>query len=169
MRRRLALGAAALAALAACGGEKAKPADDGLLVNQQSGAALPELNPDPAANTFAPALGVDLTKFRKTASGLYVRDDKVGTGATAAAGRQASVKYRGTLASGKEFDAGTYDFVPGEGRVIQAWDEAVPGMRVGGVRTIVVPANLGYGATGSGPDIPPNAVLVFRMELAATR
>ena len=67
MRARLALGAA-LAAAAACGGEKAKPADDGLLINQQSSEPLPSLNPDPAQNTFAPALGVDLTKFRKTPS-----------------------------------------------------------------------------------------------------
>lgn len=166
--------AVAALALAACGGgEKAAPAAGGdLLVNQQNGPPLPTLNPDPAANTFAPALGVDLAKFRKLPSGLYVRDDKIGTGATAAAGREARVEYQGSLANGKEFDASRgspFVFTPGQGQVIQAWDEAVPGMRVGGVRTIVVPAALGYGAAGAGPDIPPNAVLVFRMELVGVR
>ena len=164
LRAAAALALSALA-LGACGGEARPTGDGGLLVNQQSGASLPALNPDPAANTFAPALGVDLTKFTKRPSGLYVRDDRVGTGAEAAGGKRVSVKYRGTLASGKEFDAGTYDFVLGQGQVIQAWDEGVVGMRVGAVRTIVVPAALGYGTTGAGVDIPPNAVLVFRMEL----
>lgn len=173
MRTAHTLGTAALALLAACGGDKPKAADGGLLVNQQSSEPLPTLNPDPAANTFAPALGVDLSKFRKTPSGLYVRDDKVGTGPEAAAGVPARVDYTGYLASGKEFDSSEgkepFPITPGETPVIKAWTEAVPGMRVGGVRTIVVPAELGYGAAGAGPDIPPNAVLVFKMTLAGVR
>jgi peptidylprolyl isomerase len=167
LRAAAALALAALA-LGACGDAKPK-ADDGLLVNQQSSTPLPTLNPDPAQNTYAPALGVDLTKFTKRPSGLYVRDDKVGTGPEAASGKTVSVAYTGSLANGKVFDSSEgkdpITFPLGTGAVIDAWDEGVPGMRVGGVRTIVVPAALGYGTAGAGVDIPPNAVLVFRMEL----
>jgi peptidylprolyl isomerase len=161
---------AAASALAACGRGDSR---DGVPnpAAEAPGAGAAALNPDPAANTFAPKLGVDLTKFRKTASGLYVRDDTVGTGATAATGREARVAYTGWLADGTEFDASRgrpFVFVPGQTPVIAAWDEAVPGMRVGGVRTIVAPAALGYGAGGV-PGIPGNAVLVFRMELVGVR
>lgn len=133
-----------------------------------AGAAAPALNPDPAANTFAPALGVDLTKFEKRPSGLYVREDKRGTGAEATSGKTVRVAYTGSLADGTVFDSSEgkdpIEFPLGTGAVIRAWDEGVAGMRVGGVRTIVVPAELGYGAAGV-PGIPGNAVLVFRMEL----
>lgn len=136
-----------------------------------AGAGLrPPENPDPATNRYAPALGVDLTQFRKTPSGLYIRDDKVGTGAEAKPGMPVRVHYAGYLTDGKQFDASRdrgepFAFTPGEGRVITAWDEGIPGMRVGGVRTLVTPPALGYGALGSEPDIPANAVLVFRVEL----
>lgn len=134
-----------------------------------SGLRPPE-NPDPTANRYAPALGVDLKQFRKTSSGLYIRDDKVGTGATAKAGTPVRVHYAGYLTDGKKFDASRdrgepFAFTPGEGRVIKAWDEGIPGMRAGGVRTLVVPPDIGYGALGAEPDIPANAVLVFRVEL----
>lgn len=166
---RLAL--ATLGVLAACGRGDPKEGAPNPAAVPPNAPALPALNPDPAANTFAPKLGIDLTKFRKTPSGLYVRDDKIGTGPAAAAGREARLEYTGSLADGTEFDASRGDpfvFVPGQGRAIAAWDEAVPGMRVGGVRTIVVPAELGYGAAGV-PGIPGNAVLVFRMELVGVR
>jgi hypothetical protein len=171
-RRAALLGAAALAA--ACGrGDAPKPADDGLLVNQQTSAGLPAGKPDPATNTFAPALGVDLAKFEKRPSGLYVRDDKPGTGPVAAAGQQVMVQYTGYLADGKQFDSSRggspYVFVPGQNEVIKAWDEGVPGMKVGGQRTLVVPADLGYGAAGAPPDIPSNSVLVFKLELMGVR
>lgn len=134
-----------------------------------SGLRPPE-NPDPTANTYAPALGVDLKRFRKTPSGLYIRDDKVGTGAEAKAGTPVRVHYAGYLTDGKKFDASRdrgepYAFTPSEGRVIKAWDEGIPGMRAGGVRTLVVPPEIGYGALGAEPDIPANAVLVFRVDL----
>lgn len=135
-------------------------------------AAAPSLNPDPAANTFAPALGVDLTKFEKRPSGLYVREDKRGTGAEARSGSTVRVAYTGSLADGTVFDSSEgkdpIEFPLGTGAVIQAWDEGVAGMRVGGRRTIVVPAALGYGAAGV-PGIPGNAVLVFRMELVGAK
>lgn len=171
-RRALLLGGLA-AALAACGGEPKAKSDDGLLVSQQTSAGLPQGNPDPEKVTFAPALGVDLTKFEKRPNGLFVRDDKVGTGAEAKAGGEVRVQYTGLLADGKQFDASKagdpFVFTPGQRQVIDAWDQSVPGMRVGGRRTLVVPAELGYGAAGAPPDIPSNAVLVFRLELVGAK
>jgi peptidylprolyl isomerase len=167
-----ALAAAALAA--ACGrGDAAKDGAPDPAAAPGAGLRPPE-NPDPTANKYAPALGVDLAAFRKTASGLYIRDDKVGTGPEAKAGRQVRVLYEGYLTDGKQFDAATdrdraFQFTPGQNQVIAAWDEGIPGMRVGGRRTLVTPPALGYGAVGAEPDIPANAVLVFKVELLGVR
>jgi FKBP-type peptidyl-prolyl cis-trans isomerase len=132
------------------------------------------MNPDPAQNQYAPALGVDLARFTKRPDGLYVRDDTVGTGAVAEPGRTVEVHYTGWLADGHKFDSSRergepLGFVLGQGDVIRGWDLGLEGMRVGGRRTLVVPAELGYKAEGSGSDIPPNAVLVFRTELVSVR
>jgi FKBP-type peptidyl-prolyl cis-trans isomerase FkpA len=115
------------------------------------------------STTFAASLGVNLAASTKTASGLYIRDIRPGTGATLVAGTHVSVKYSGALANGTVFDSGTYPFILGTGAVIQGWDEGLLGMKVGGSRQLVIPSQLGYGAQGSGP-IPPNAVLVFTVE-----
>jgi FKBP-type peptidyl-prolyl cis-trans isomerase len=115
------------------------------------------------STTFAASLGVNLAASTKTASGLYYRDVRVGTGATLVAGTHVTAKYSGALANGTVFDAGTYPFILGTGAVIQGWDEGLLGMKVGGSRQLVIPPSLGYGAQGSGP-IPPNAVLVFTVE-----
>jgi peptidylprolyl isomerase len=170
--RSAAIAALALVAtITACG---RGDAPDGA-ANPAAGAAAgtglrPPENPDPTANTYAPALNVDLAQFRKTESGLYIRDDKVGTGATARTGAKVRVHYEGYLTDGKKFDASRdhgrpFEFVPDQNQVIRAWDEGIPGMRVGGVRTLVTPPELGYGAVGAEPDIPANAVLVFKVEL----
>ena len=107
----------------------------------------------------------------KTKSGLMVQDLRKGTGAVARAGKTVTVHYRGTLTNGKKFDA-SYDrgqpfvFPLGAGQVIKGWDEGVAGMRVGGKRKLIIPARLGYGAQGTpGGPIPPNATLVFVVEL----
>ena len=114
------------------------------------------------STTFATSLNVSLAASTKTASGLYYRDLRVGTGVTIVAGQKLSVKYSGALANGSVFDSGTYGFtIPGQ--VIQGWNEGLLGMKVGGSRQLIIPPSLGYGATGSGP-IPPNAVLVFTVE-----
>ena len=103
------------------------------------------------------------------ANGLVIRDDVVGTGAEATAGALLTVNYVGTLSNGTKFDS-SYDrnqpfqFKLGEGRVIKGWEQGFAGMRVGGKRTLVIPPELGYGAQGIGP-IPPNATLVFEVEL----
>jgi FKBP-type peptidyl-prolyl cis-trans isomerase len=105
-----------------------------------------------------------------TASGLKYTDTKVGTGAEAKAGQTAVVHYTGYLTNGTKFDSSKdrgqpFSFPLGGGRVIKGWDEGVQGMKVGGTRKLTIPANLGYGAQGAGGVIPPNATLVFDVEL----
>ena len=109
-----------------------------------------------------------------TASGLKYEDVKVGTGETATAGRTVSVHYTGWLTDGKKFDSSKdrgkpFEFPLGGGRVIKGWDEGVQGMKVGGVRKLTIPASLGYGSRGAGGVIPPDATLVFEVELLGVR
>jgi peptidylprolyl isomerase len=109
------------------------------------------------------------TKQVITASGLKYVDVKVGEGASPVKGKQVKVHYTGTLESGKQFDSsvgrGPFSFVIGVGQVIAGWDEGVMGMKVGGKRKLTIPAKLGYGAQGAGGVIPPNATLLFDVEL----
>jgi FKBP-type peptidyl-prolyl cis-trans isomerase len=88
-----------------------------------------------------------------------------GSGITAQAGHNVELKYRGSFPDGKEFDKGTFSFRIGSGQVIQGFDMGVTGMSVGGKRRITVPPELGYGARGAGRAIPPNATLVFELEI----
>lgn len=108
---------------------------------------------------------------------LSMIDTTVGTGAEAKAGMKVTVQYTGWLYDdsatdkhGTKFDSSRdhgepFSFVLGAGNVIEGWDQGVAGMRVGGKRTLLIPASLGYGAEGAGSDIPPNASLVFDVEL----
>jgi peptidylprolyl isomerase len=109
-----------------------------------------------------------------TSSGLQYIDTKPGTGATPRKGQNVSVHYTGWLyvngQKGKKFDSSVdrgqpFQFPVGAGRVIAGWDEGVGSMKVGGKRTLIIPPNLGYGAQGAGGAIPPNATLIFDVEL----
>ena len=109
-----------------------------------------------------------------TPSGLQYEDTVVGSGATATAGRRVSVHYTGWLyengTKGRKFDSSKdrgqpFAFPLGAGHVIGGWDEGVQGMQVGGTRVLVIPPQLGYGARGAGGVIPPNATLLFEVEL----
>ena len=105
-----------------------------------------------------------------TDSGLQMVDTVVGEGMIATAGNKVSVHYTGTLEDGTKFDSSVdrgvpFEFNLGAGQVIKGWDEGVAGMKVGGKRTLTIPADLGYGAAGAGGVIPPNATLIFDVEL----
>jgi peptidylprolyl isomerase len=106
--------------------------------------------------------------------GLKYTDTKTGDGATARAGNKVSVHYTGWLSDngtkGKKFDSSVdrgqpFQFTLGAHQVIAGWDEGVAGMKVGGKRTLTIPPELGYGARGAGGAIPPNATLIFEVEL----
>ena len=110
----------------------------------------------------------------KTPSGLTIEDLVVGNGDTAAAGQRVSVHYTGWTTDGKKFDSSKdrgqpFMFSLGEGEVIRGWDEGVAGMKVGGKRKLTIPPELGYGSRGAGKVIPPNATLLFEVELLAVR
>ncbi len=113
-----------------------------------------------------------------TPSGLQMIDTKPGTGASPKQGQTAVVHYTGYLndngAKGKKFDSSVdrgqpFEFPVGAGRVIKGWDEGVASMKVGGKRTLIVPPQLGYGERGAGGVIPPNATLIFDVELLGVK
>ena len=113
-----------------------------------------------------------------TATGLQMIDTKVGTGATPRTGQICVMHYTGWLyengVKGKKFDSSVdrgepFEFPIGQQRVIVGWDEGVATMKVGGKRTLIIPAKLGYGARGAGGAIPPNATLIFDVELLGVK
>lgn len=117
-------------------------------------------------------------KTMTTASGLQIEDTVAGTGATPKTGQICVMHYTGWLyqngAKGAKFDSSRdrgqpFEFPIGTGRVIRGWDEGVASMKVGGKRTLIIPPDLGYGARGAGGVIPPNATLIFEVELLAVK
>ena len=105
---------------------------------------------------------------------LDIEEMVVGTGAEAVKGKLVSVHYTGWLTDGKKFDSSKdhgqpFQFPLGRGQVIPGWDEGVQGMKVGGKRKLTIPPELGYGKQGAGGVIPPNATLVFEVELLGVK
>ena len=137
--------------------------------------ALGSLSIDSSQSTaMAQAKGKSMT----TASGLQIEDTVVGTGATPAKGQTCVMHYTGWLyengVKGKKFDSSVdrnepFEFPIGMSRVIKGWDEGVSTMKVGGKRTLIIPPEMGYGARGAGGVIPPNATLVFDVELLGVK
>ena len=153
-------------------------------------ASSPALAPDAQGPTPAPAASpaVDVSGVPSTTkidgktvtlktlpSGVKYYDMKVGTGASPKIGQTVSVQYTGTLLDGTKFDSSydhggqPIDFPIGVGRVIKGWDEGVPSMKIGGKRRLVIPSDLAYGANPPTPTIPPNATLVFDIELVGVK
>lgn len=121
------------------------------------------------ADTFAMPANLETTP-----SGLQYSIDQPGTGAQPKPGQLVSVHYTGWLTNGTKFDSSRdrgepIEFPLGRGRVIPGWDEGIAAMTIGEKRTLVIPANLGYGARGAGGVIPPNATLVFAVELMGAK
>lgn len=107
-----------------------------------------------------------------TPSGLIIEDLVVGNGAEAKPHATVTIHYRGTLMNGKEFDSSHSRGKPatfGLDQLIKGWQEGIPGMKVGGKRKLTIPPQLGYGARGAPPTIPPNATLMFEIELFGTK
>jgi peptidylprolyl isomerase len=119
-----------------------------------------------------------LPPMATTPSGLQYADTQPGTGRSPRRGQTAVVHYTGWLYEGgnrgKKFDSSVdkgkpFEFKVGQGQVIKGWDEGVITMKTGGKRTLIIPPELGYGAQGAPPDIPPNATLIFEVELIAVK
>jgi peptidylprolyl isomerase len=109
-----------------------------------------------------------------TPSGLKYIDEVIGEGDSPSSGQGVVVHYTGTLEDGAKFDSSVdrnkpFSFTIGVGRVIQGWDEGVMSMKIGGKRRLIIPSDLGYGARGAGGVIPPNATLIFDVELLEIR
>lgn len=185
-RAALALPVAAALATAAAGcGSDLKPG----VADQAYSAGLTETTPTVTTPRAAPPAPVDASRTGQVPTDLKTkpkvpkptgaaptrleaRDVVTGTGATLASGQTAKVRYVGVLFSNaKEFDSSwkrgkaTFDFPVGQGQVIKGWDQGLVGMKVGGRRELIIPADLAYGAQGQPPTIPANAPLVFVIDL----
>ena len=139
-------------------------------------ATKEETAPNSGANPFQGKEAASVTTGNEvsTPSGLQYVDEVVGTGAAPAKGNTVSVHYTGTLTDGSKFDSSVdrgqpFEFTIGVGQVIKGWDEGVLSMKVGGKRKLIIPPDLGYGARGAGGVIPPNATLLFDVELLGVK
>ena len=160
---------AAIATGCTGGGQRDQPGSGEMVIEETPGCA------GMAAVEFAAELDVDLSLMRERVSGLCVQDVRVGDGAVAAVGDSAYIHYTGWLVDGTKFDSSLdrgepIEVLAGRPGTIQGWIEGVPGMREGGRRRLLIPAELGYGEEGFLDDqgaaiIPPNAMLVFDLEL----
>jgi hypothetical protein len=178
LRSALVLGILPL--LAGCGGDTSSSAESFgpggspcAVPEGQTGAAFAGASSvDPTTLDYAPSLNIDFSQMAEFPSGLYCVDRSVGEGDTAATGRSVTVHYTGYFTDGSAFDSSgdrnqPFSIELGANQVIPGWEIGIPGMQVGGRRTLVIPPHLAYGPQGAGGVIPPNAVLIFDVELLA--
>jgi peptidylprolyl isomerase len=152
----------------------------GLLVISQTSSSSAPTTTTPPAETASSAGGNSvlcasqppaLTGVKDAdVKSLKLEDKMIGSGAEAVSGKMVVMNYIGRLTDGTQFDTSCgkpspFEFNLGQGQVIAGWDQGIVGMKVGGIRRLIIPANLGYGAAGAGGVIPPNAALVFDVEL----
>jgi len=158
----LGVAVAVTLAFAACGDDGVDLEGDGVDQELESN----EFGPNPEEVEFAASLGIDLNDMTKSTTGLYYRDDPVGTGDLAAIGDVVSLTYTGWLVDGTQFDSGGLDLITvgGPPALIAGFTEAIIGMQLGGTRKVVIPAALAYGSQGP-ENIPANAVIVFEITL----
>jgi FKBP-type peptidyl-prolyl cis-trans isomerase FkpA len=138
-----------------------------LLSRENSSATVAETISSPAPTPMTQVEGTSSANVDM--ANLKIEDIVVGTGKEAKGGDTVTVNYKGTLENGTQFDSsyGKQPFTTriGVGQVIEGWDQGIPGMKVGGKRKLTIPPHLGYGASGAGGIIPPNAALIFEVEL----
>ena len=158
----LGVAVAVTLAFAACGDDGVDLEGDGVDQELESN----EFGPNPEEVEFAASLGIDLDDMTKSTTGLFHRDDPVGTGELAATGDMVSLTYTGWLVDGTQFDNGTLTLITvgGPPALIEGFTEAIIGMQLGGTRKAVIPATLAYGSQGT-VGIPTNAVVVFEITL----
>lgn len=150
--------------------EQPKEADEPQALGEQAAVTSKSAAKPAIVADLVPAEPTAIGESKTTPGGVKYETLKEGTGAVAKAGQRVTVHYKGTLEDGRKFDSSydrkePSDFEIGTGAVIKGWDQAVPGMRIGERRKLVVPPNMGYGALGQGSSVPPNATLIFEIEL----
>lgn len=155
-----------LTAGAGCGGSDTDTETVEAAESETAGLAV---SPD-----FAAELGVNLENMTRSASGLYTQDLTEGVGLSARPGHLVAIRYTGWIPNGEKFGSTEDDPEPltfplGAGRAIEGWEEGIAGMRIGGKRRLVIPPQLGYGSRGIPGDVPPNATLVYDIELVDIR
>lgn len=154
----------------------------GLLVISQTSSSTPTTTPPLDTTSSAGGNSVLCSTQPPALTGvkdgdvkaLKLEDKMLGSGAEATTGKMVVMNYIGRLTNGTQFDTSCgkpspFEFNLGQGQVIQGWDQGIVGMKVGGIRRLIIPASLGYGAAGAGGVIPPNAALVFDVELIAVK
>ena len=165
MKKELSLLALAVVALSGCA---MMPPSTG---SGQASVTAPAPTPVAATTqpTAVPTFAAQAPAPGEPMGSLQVKDVVLGSGTEAVAGKSVTVNYTGRLLTGKQFDSSVgkapFVFTLGAGQVIKGWDMGVAGMKVGGKRQLVIPPHLGYGASGAAGVIPPNATLVFDVEL----
>jgi FKBP-type peptidyl-prolyl cis-trans isomerase len=143
----------------------------GIYILSSKTSNIPELQNSETSDNIDTTSPVASESANENMDELKIEDQVVGTGAEAVVGKLITVNYTGTLVDGTIFDSSLnpgrtpFEFTLGVGEVIQGWDQGFTGMKVGGKRKLTIPPSLGYGAAGAGDVIPPNATLVFEVEL----